>query len=103
MSNLYNKERAIKRMEERFEALLKLEYNWDSYEADPLDRVTVTRAKSVANHLVELGCLIPNVVPMVTGGVALEWYDPDWEFSFEFIPQDYDYIYFRDDLYEWEG
>lgn len=90
-------------MEERFDSLLKLDYDWDSYGAEPLDKVTVNRAKAVVNHLIDKGCFIPNIVPTVDGGIELDWYNPDWEFSIEFAPKDFEYVYFRDDLYEWEG
>jgi hypothetical protein len=70
---------------QRFEQLLNLPKDWDSYGADPLDTPTVERAKQFMERV--------SVVPCVDGGVQLEWHTHGLDMEIEFEPDGKTLVY----------
>jgi len=56
------------------EGLMKLGPGWNSYGARPIDAANVFHAVRVLSGIVDCGTPPPAVVPMIRGGVQLEWH-----------------------------
>ena len=54
--------------------LLELPPGWNSYNARPIRKENVTFALDVLAHTMRADTPVPNVIPMVRGGVQLEWH-----------------------------
>ena len=61
-------------VEEQLLALLRLDQNWDSFNARPIETGAVWKALTLAKELAEPGVPQPSVVPAPSGGVQLEWH-----------------------------
>lgn len=59
--------------------LLKLEQNWDSYGAGPIDHDTVVRADVIGNRLADLFSHPAQYVPVGDGSVQIEWHSDGWD------------------------
>lgn len=62
------------RLDAEFDALLQLPHDWDSYGALPIKLKPIEMAKRILENWTGPA---PRVVPMVSGGVCLEWSLPD--------------------------
>lgn len=54
--------------------LLELPQGWNSYNARPITKENVNFALDVLAHTMRADTPVPNVIPMVRGGVQLEWH-----------------------------
>ena len=72
-------------LEARFEHLVGLPSNWDSYGGQPINRQWAERALRLARVLLVAGIPTPSVVPTPNGGIQLEWHrrDLDLELAIE--------------------
>lgn len=59
---------------ERMMELLKLPPGWNSYNAKPIEMENVKLAANILSLVMSHGTPVPHVVPLVRGGVQLEWH-----------------------------
>lgn len=57
----------------RLNELAKLEHNWDSYGAYPIDKYAISCAKHVIKCFEDLGFPEPSVFPSSDGSISLAW------------------------------
>jgi len=67
------------------ESFAQLEANWDSYGGSPISERAVSEATRVIESCKVWGLEFPEVVPMSSGGVALEWHSDLAEVEIEVI------------------
>lgn len=59
----------------------RLEKNWDSYDADPIDPTVIAYAVELFAQIATAAIPIPAVVPSSRGGVQFEWHVGDLDFE----------------------
>jgi len=70
-------------LDERFAEISKLEANWDSYGASPIDRRAIESARRVIAALSHS----PQIVPTTSGGIQLEWHRDGIDFDLVIPPE----------------
>jgi hypothetical protein len=85
--------------------ILRLPPNWDSYQARPVVPRAVAGVLSFLDQVMRDTTIMPSIVPMVDGGVQLEWHSRGIDFEIEVGPSGRFYAHYerRRDNIEWEG
>jgi len=82
----------------QLDRLLELPPNWDSYNADPIEREIVASAKGLLDALVDvLDLPCPLISPTRNGGVLLEWSVASKEFEIQLVSRDAASFVFADE------
>ncbi|MGH9893856.1 MAG: hypothetical protein ACREA0_18100, partial [bacterium] len=92
--------------ERRLEQLLTLEPGWDSYGGLPIDRQVASRVANVLHVLARAQAPQPQLVPLSSGGMHLEWYGQNIEMALEMEPDSDELTVFYADLGtggSWQG
>jgi hypothetical protein len=63
----------------RLNDLLRLDKNWDSYGAYPVDRSTVVQVLRLLRQIMRADTPLPFLVPTAIGGICMEWHRDDTE------------------------
>ena len=71
----------------RLEYISELEPDWDGYDGSPIDQETVQRATEFIKQCLCKRNMEPNIVPMSSGGIQLEWFADDIEIEVEIKPE----------------
>jgi hypothetical protein len=82
-------------------ALRKLEYNWDSYKALPINEVNILNAIDLIVKLADSGVRKPHVNPVPDGTILLEWENLDVYIS-DHIEWCTDYLEGYEELTGWD-
>lgn len=90
---------------DRFEELLSLDPNWDSYGALPINP---THAVAALRLLTEIMCgttPVPAIVPTVQGHIQVEWHTPTTTLEIETLSVSRFHVYMEDTVrqIDWEG
>ncbi len=88
-----------------FSRMLRLPPKWDSYEASPVSPRAVASALTLLDQVMSERTLMPAIVPMVDGGVQIEWHSRGIEFEIEVSPSGRLHAYFENARHnkQWEG
>lgn len=81
----------------RLEELIGLEANWDGYGANTIDRRAIRQAVSVIKWSMDAGLPVPELFPVPSGGVQLEWTAGSVELEFEIEPDGQSAVFVGDD------
>ena len=77
---------SLGRLEAKFDQIAKLEANWDSYGAPPIDDVSIAEARRLVIYGVEYGFPKPFIAPGSDAGVGIEWKTPYGDLYVDIIP-----------------
>lgn len=81
---------------QRILELNSLPENWDGYSAIPINSSVMMFAISVINNAMRLTTPVPQIVPMVDGGLQLEWHERGWDLELAINQPYQSEFYFRD-------
>jgi hypothetical protein len=84
-------------LDERLAELAGLEEGWDGYGARPIDRRALVVAAAVLKNTARTGMGAPEIFPVPTGGVQLEWVIGTMELEFEIEPGGASAVFVGDD------
>ncbi len=70
----------------RFQDLAALDFDWDTYEAKPIDLDALREAQAFVEYLLLEPIPVPSIFPVPDGGVQLEWSAGALELELEFEP-----------------
>lgn len=81
----------------RLSELLGLEANWDGYAARPLDSRALAVAANMIRWAAQNGFPAPEIFPVPSGGIQLEWRVGPMELEFEIEPGASSAVFVGDD------
>ena len=84
-------------IEARLDELVELEHDWDGYGANPIDRQALILAVRVIDATTRQGVPAPEIFPVPSGGVQLEWTSGGMELEFEIEPGANSIVFVGDD------
>jgi hypothetical protein len=96
----------IRAAERRLEQLLTLPPGWDSYGGSPISRDVASRVIRILEGLAKAQTPQPQLVPLSSGGIHIEWHAHGVELSLEVDPDADRVVMFYADLENgatWEG
>lgn len=84
-------------VEARLDELIELPPDWDGYGAQPIDRQALIFAARVIDAATRHGLPTPEIFPVPSGGVQLEWVSRSMELEFEIEPGANNIVFVGDD------
>jgi len=86
----------LKTVEERFQELLSLQPDWDSYGANAIEQKYLDQAKEFLEQVMREDTAMPALVPLADGGVQLEWHVNGFDVEICFSPEDPQELYIHE-------
>lgn len=71
----------------------RFEWNWDSYDSPPFDRIVIERAKELVTKLLQHGIPGPNLIPTSSGSILLDWRTKEVHLEIDIDPEEDDVLY----------
>ena len=98
-----NSPRWIRSLERKLNSFRALQKNWDSYGAYPIDEGALENAMQFLNSALFSGLEKPQIAPISSGGVHIEWESDGKALELEFVSLTEVHYFYSDSTGEKEG